>query len=336
MESLVRVCELALSKPRPYFSNDSDYPKNYYKGSELGSQPLAGVYKATKYDSHNKLIYDIKYSIGKDRFRLTPGVFRNKKDAAINFFGCSFMFGEGVKDSDTVPAKFNVITDRFIIKNYAGQGFGAHQALKILLDMPSPHDKNTINFFQTAAWHSDRVICQKGMSASGNPVFLTSQDGSIFYFGSCRSVWEGAGNLNSLSGILLEEKPQEKIRLIYYLKSLFPDNKKEIYIKLYLNTIEKMASISKSRNQLFIVGYIRDDFNFLHNTKWTDDKIISEIRKRDIQVIDLSLRNHPPEKLILSKEDSHPSAYANELRGNLIYDYIKNKYIFNSINPAGK
>ena len=97
-----------------------------------------------------------------------------------------------------------------------------------------------------------------------------------------------------------------------------------------------MASISKSRNQLFIVGYIRDDFNFLHNTKWTDDKIISEIRKRDIQVIDLSLRNHPPEKLILSKEDSHPSAYANELRGNLIYDYIKNKYIFNSINPAGK
>lgn len=324
MEFLVRFYELSVERPSPYFSSDSDYPQKYFSASDLGFQPVPGVHKATKYDSRHNLIYDINYTIGKDRFRVTPNSSNKKNKLSINFFGCSFMIGEGVNDLDTIPAKFGILAPQYNLKNYGSHGFGAHQALRILTGLPYSQEKNTINFFQTAAWHADRVVCKRGESAPGNPVFSISPDGQIFYFGNCRSVWEDdISTKNLVQGILLDTDKPYKIRLLHYLKPLMSRFQRDSYIKLYINTIEEMSSISKSRNQVFIVGYIRDNLRFLRGTNWSDDKIISELRRKNINVIDLSLNNQTPTRLLLSNEDGHPSPYANELRANLIHEYIK-------------
>ena len=324
IELSIRLYELSIERPSPYFSDDSDYPQKYFSASDLGFQPLPGIHKATKYDSRHNIIYDISYTIGKDRFRVTPNSSNKNNKLNINFFGCSLMIGEGVSDQETIPAKFGILAPHYNLKNYGSHGFGAHQALRILSSLPHSKDKKTINFFQTAAWHADRVVCKRGNSAPGYPVFSISPDGQIFYFGNCRSVCEGdISKKNLVQGILLDADKPSKIRLLHYLKPLMPHSQRDSLINLYIDTIEKMSSISKSRNQVFIVGYIRDDLHFLRGTNWSDDKIISELRRKNINVIDLSLKNQTPARLILSNEDNHSSPYANDLRASLIHEYIK-------------
>jgi hypothetical protein len=82
-------------------------------------------------ENGDTLIYKVIYSFNKGK-RVVP----NNNDSAkknIFFLGCSYVFGDGLNDNQTLPFYFSEKTNhKYNVVNFAFSGYGTHQALKIL------------------------------------------------------------------------------------------------------------------------------------------------------------------------------------------------------------
>src|SRR5262245_59492381 len=70
----------------------------------LGYLPVTGTHRAMKRRLSGETIFDVAYSIGEDGFRVTPGA---RGVSKAYFLGCSFMFGWGLNDDQTLLAFFS-------------------------------------------------------------------------------------------------------------------------------------------------------------------------------------------------------------------------------------
>jgi hypothetical protein len=104
---------------------------NYSHSDLLGYVPKGnGDFKAMKMTIHGDTVYDVHYTI-KDGIRYTPNSNETGSETAV-FFGCSFTFGTGVNDTETLPYHFNEAAGRhFRIKNCGLPGYGPHQMLAL-------------------------------------------------------------------------------------------------------------------------------------------------------------------------------------------------------------
>lgn len=106
-------------------------------------------------------IYKAAYTIDSNLLRHTQSC---EKGPAIVFFGCSFTFGLGLNDEDTLPQLFADSIDRKVrILNLAFGGYGPHQFLSELQaglfdSVIGPQPKLFV--FVTAAWHAERSSCR--------------------------------------------------------------------------------------------------------------------------------------------------------------------------------
>lgn len=74
-------------------------------------------------------IYDARYTIDARGQRVTPD--SNPNGESVLFMGDSFMFGDGLPDSETVPQLFAVKTGRrFHVVNLGVSAYGPHQVLR--------------------------------------------------------------------------------------------------------------------------------------------------------------------------------------------------------------
>lgn len=99
---------------------------------DLGFGPRADTslsVTAQRYNS-DTLIYDAAYTIVNGE-RLVP--YNNPlAHKHAYFLGCSFVFGDGLNDSLTLPAYFSKLSgSQYKVRNLAFSGYGPHQALKI-------------------------------------------------------------------------------------------------------------------------------------------------------------------------------------------------------------
>jgi hypothetical protein len=79
-------------------------------------------------DSDGTVVYDVAYTIGADRFRVTPPV--PGAPACVAVFGDSFAFGEGLNDGETLPALLVAGGNgRVAAQNFGIGGWGPHQML---------------------------------------------------------------------------------------------------------------------------------------------------------------------------------------------------------------
>ncbi|MBV9833193.1 MAG: Rab5-interacting family protein [Alphaproteobacteria bacterium] len=75
------------------------------------------------------IIYDATYTIDPRGQRVTPD--SNPDGETVLFMGDSFMFGDGLPDTDTVPQRFAVKTGRrFNVVNLGVSAYGPHQVLR--------------------------------------------------------------------------------------------------------------------------------------------------------------------------------------------------------------
>lgn len=103
----------------------------------LGWAPAKGVMaRAIKYGPAGLLhrpegpVFEGTYTIGADGLRVAPPY--RKKDVAgtVLFFGCSFTFGEGLRDMDTLPYQVGVQSGgRYRTFNFGVQGYSPNQML---------------------------------------------------------------------------------------------------------------------------------------------------------------------------------------------------------------
>lgn len=286
-------------------SHAGDYAVGYWMKSDIGYHAKSGVHSAILRSSDGGIVYSVKYTIGNDGYRITPG---NRKKERINFFGCSFTFGEGLNDNQTLPyyvaEKLNVS-----VKNYGFHGYGPHQALGILQS-----DRDTsggMNLLLTLPWHAERSACIPSFSV-GSPRYILEK-GKLKRNGTCEEK-----KTNKAYAIL------NKSILVGRMKNVFYDRKKQDdQIELYLAIITEMAHLSKQRGQKFLVGFINADEKWFIGS-FSNDLILNKIRSAGIQVVDLSL-DDSEKKYYIHELDKHPSAIANEVRAGLIIDAIKNK-----------
>jgi hypothetical protein len=77
------------------------------------------------------IIYDARYTIDPRGQRVTPD--SNPDGETVLFMGDSFMFGDGLPDTDTVPERFALKTGRrFNVVNLGVSAYGPHQVLRQL------------------------------------------------------------------------------------------------------------------------------------------------------------------------------------------------------------
>jgi len=330
--SLRLLHELNLPEKHAYWDENSDYPFSkqkvpYYQTSWLGAQAQPGQYKAHKKHPNKTTIYDVNYNIGFDRFRITPNNEINKPKK-INFFGGSFVFGEGVDSNETLPSYFKRLNKNFSVKNYGSHMFGVHEALAILES--NLDTTGNINFLLTAPWHSLRLICIRGKSAANKPTFELDDKLIVKRKGTCRDFENSPYKVlpipNNFIIAIQNSFISKKVGYVVKDKSLNED-----IINLYIAIINKMKKISENRGQEFVVGFNKADG--LNYRSFNNELIISRLLASGINFVDMSLLNEQgisPDKYVIDpKFERHPSAIANYERASILTSYLQKLRLLN-------
>ena len=291
-----------------YFDPSSDYVNKEYflKNSELGYTLNPGVFKSKKIASDGSLIYDVKYVIDKSGFRKTETNFNSTKN--INFYGCSFTFGEGLNQSETLPSYFSESFPDYKINNFGVHGWGVNHAVNII----DKQSDSKINILLTYPEHSLRSSCKVSYSYNF-PKYKISNDSAMF-IGNCETCFL---KNDFFCKILFKS---ETFR--FFHNRIFKSNLvTEVDIELYFSLISEFIKISKGKDQKVLIGFLPTSLNKYY------DRFSRLGDLKDVYTVDLRLLNY--NKLsardsiyYLHKEDRHPSSLANEIRANIISDYI--------------
>lgn len=76
-----------------------------------------------------KTIFDTVYSFDSHGLRVMPTPASAANPDVVVFFGCSFTFGDGVGDQETLPARVAACAPKLRVLNFACSGYGPHQML---------------------------------------------------------------------------------------------------------------------------------------------------------------------------------------------------------------
>ena len=180
------VAAATLAVAEAYFSFEETEPPThapeYIKNDPvLGWSPREGIRtRATKF-FHGRSLYDVTYTIDSNGLRISPPAGDDSSAGTVLFFGCSFTFGTGLQDDETLPYQVGVQSEgRWRTVNFGVGGYGPHQMLAALesgrvrrvLDSPPRHA-----FFVAIASHLVRVGGRSAVFGHGGPRFRIDPDG---------------------------------------------------------------------------------------------------------------------------------------------------------------
>jgi hypothetical protein len=297
------------------YDASSDYVKHYWSQSDIGATPRPGRHTTAKNTVSGEQIYKTAYTIGDDGFRVTPAVtpaatpvvslapaVALPKSQRVNMLGCSITFGEGVADDQTMAYHAQQSVPGITFKNYGIHGYGMHHAVAIL---ESNRDTSgAVNLVVTAPWHAERSACVPSF-ALGSPRYRLSSDATG---GPAEVVRDGVcGGIPyyPLARVLSLSK-------VYGLVKTVVEAQKgqDPQIDLYLGLVQRIVSLSKSRQQAVLLAYIRAEDRWFTGT-YSNDKVIAKIQAMGIEVIDVTLADKPenvPAQYTLHALDSHPTS----------------------------
>jgi len=99
----------------------------------LGSRPRPSVVERATAMYGDELVYDVEYTIGENGLRLAPPVDPDSLRGCVLFFGGSFVYGEGIADTEALPYQVGLQSaGRFSVFNFGFHGHGAGQMLSAL------------------------------------------------------------------------------------------------------------------------------------------------------------------------------------------------------------
>ena len=284
---------------------------NYWSRSDLGSSPSPGRHHARKATTAGEVIYDVDYMIGADGFRVTPGA-NSSSPMRVNLFGCSFMFGEGLSDNETLPAYLSKQLPDAQVKNFGIHGYGMHQALAIMESQRDTTGK--VNFVLTAPWHAERSACVPSY-ALGSPRFRLLADGKVERDGVCGGI-----SYYPLARVLSLSRVYNLVK-----RAMESRQGQDPQIELYLALLRRIAELSEGRHQQLVIGFVKAEENWFKGT-YSNEKIFQRLKAMNIELIDVTLADKAEdiaELYLLNKLDGHPSAAANDARAKLVAGTIK-------------
>lgn len=292
------------------------YAENYFfKDSHGIIKPLPnGRYRSVSRRKKNgSLIYDVIYSIDKYSRRIAPALNKESRVNDAIFFGCSFTYGEGLQDDQSIPARFAARAPAFMPYNYAFHGGSAADMLTKLksgtLKGEIPEKNGALVYIFIDA-HIQRVIGSMSVAGSWgkeHPYYdLNSKDAVI----DKGDFLTGRPFLTHLYIIL------SKSKLINFFKIDFPLRLSSRNIHLTARVIEESFRAYKEQ---FPAGHF---YVVIYPGSLQGKFLIPELSKMGIETVDYSgLINVRDMRYVLAPEDLHPSALAaDKIGGQLALD----------------
>lgn len=126
--------------PRPFVAESraaalaERYSNDYQiQDSEVGVLPRPNSlgYMRQNY-ADGRTAIEALYTIDRAGRRFTPGQMAARPRGTLLFFGCSYVFGEGLNDHQTLPAYSAILQKNFRVYNYAFNGWGPNNVLRFL------------------------------------------------------------------------------------------------------------------------------------------------------------------------------------------------------------
>jgi hypothetical protein len=275
--------------------------------SLLGYRPDNNVFSSGKKIFRDTLVYEMSYHLDSNGHRVTPkNLATNEKFAT--FWGCSFTFGDGLNDHETIPSYFSKNTKKYEGYNFGYSGYGPAQALlKLQYDSLDKiiKQKDGFGFYIFIHDHVNRTIGSMSnfkMNKGMNPCFEMEGE-KLVYKGIFKNVYPKRCAIYS--------KMAEN-GFCRYFNIGYPFKLKDEHFELTGRVLEAVGNEFKRKftsDKFYVVMYpsiSQKEFE-------EDEKIIDYLKKKKIKYLDYRKLFNPTERPYYILHDHHPTAFANDV-----------------------
>ena len=256
--------------------------------------------RATK-KKDGQLLFDVRYSTDEHGRRSTPVQGGKRTRRFMLFFGCSFTFGEGVGDDETLPSRVSKLAPDYMVYNYGVGGYGPQYMPMKLASSELPNELlgggDGIFVYTFIDHHIPRVIGWMSIMEYGSslPYYQLDEKGQLARRGSFMS---GRPVVTDLYLAMW------KSQLVRYVTSLLRLPRiRDQDVMLTAKLIEESRNIFRERfqSERFYVLFYPHDANF------TAGRLIPYLQKAGIKYLDYSNLTDP-DMIDKIPQDPHPSA----------------------------
>jgi hypothetical protein len=282
----------------------------------IGWGPVhAGRYHVNKTDPKTgATIFSADYTIDPNLIRQT---FSCEKGPAVVFFGCSYTFGVGLNDGETLPQAFaDSLDHKQRVLNLGFAGYGPAQFLSELQSgsfdsVIGPQPKLFI--FLTSVAHAERSACKPFWLRRGPRYAI--ENGQLILKGDC---YEGLG---LWFREWLERSASYRWLIEPYLRRINHDD-----IELYIQTTLAAVKYAKAKYgvPVIVLYFTSQADSGLHGTGFSTDIVLERLRDGGATVVDTSLKDAAAAGLAITiPGDGHPTALANRMRAAILKNYLE-------------
>lgn len=297
---------------RKYFKNPVPFTtgnlfKAFHTDSLLGYRPDNNTYCAGKKIFVDTLIYKMSYHLDSSGHRVTPDSLTTKKKFAV-FLGCSFTFGDGLNDNETIPFLFSKASKTFKGYNFGYSGYGPNHGL-IKLQHDSLRrivkQKSGIGFYIFIHDHIYRTIGSMSsfMMNNGQAPCFELENGNIIHRGLFANAHPNRSWLYRKMG---------NNSFCRFFKIGYPFSLTNEHFELTGKVLEEMSKEYQRKFQndnFYVIMYpsiSQKDYEI-------DEHIVEYLKSKKIKYLDYRKLFNPTEKGYYIHHDHHPTALANEV-----------------------
>lgn len=136
---------LSTRPPGPQKVYEGEYLESeafYRHDNDLGTALRENRDVACHLKVDGKTVWDVRYSTDQFGRRTTIHPSGTAARYTAVFFGCSFLFGEGANDDQTIPSQFSLLRPEYRSVNYGVPGYGTQHMLALLESGRLPSEVN--------------------------------------------------------------------------------------------------------------------------------------------------------------------------------------------------
>lgn len=148
---------------------ENNFSEFITKDPILGRKFVKGFFGTHYYRDNGETVFSAEYRFDQQGYRITPVDTADKRQERALFFGCSFMFGLGVEQEETLPACFGREWERVLPLNFAVGGYGPQHMWLQLQDPPLMKeflDERGFVIYGFIDHHIDRLLGEKSLALS--------------------------------------------------------------------------------------------------------------------------------------------------------------------------
>lgn len=280
---------------------EGTYVEGYFRPhARLGYGPRQASVVTSRRRHEGRLVYDVAYRTDELGRRVSPVPGMGERSRHAIFLGCSFTFGEGVEDDETLPSQFGREAPGYRPYNYGFCGYGPQAALARLEDpsfrsgVAEPEGLAVFVYLvghERRAVGSMRVVTQWG---AGMPSYVVDRAGNVSNEGSFR---QSHRLRMKLYGVLARS---ELLRLAGV----------DVPLRIGDADYERTARILAAARDAYLRSFRGRFVVVVFPTADRRLRILPYLRRLGVEVVDFSRLLDPDAPGLQLAGDGHPSARA--------------------------